>query len=98
MRQQARYSDACYHFHCRCMTVPIFSALANVEKADGQPASKLTAEDWLDSKTPAEQDDILGKGRAALYRKGSLTLRDLVSGTGQQLSLAQLREKYNANP
>src|SRR6266571_3071317 len=79
-----------YHMNCRGMVVPIM--------ADQSQSGGLTAEEWLDAKTPAEQDDILGKGRAALYRKGSLTLRDLVSGTGQQLSLAQLREKYNANP
>jgi hypothetical protein len=76
-----------FHFHCRCGTVPIF--------LDQPPPEKLTAEAWLDSRTEAQQDDMLGEGRAALYRKGSLTLRDLVSGTGTQLSLAQLREKYN---
>lgn len=76
-----------YHFGCRCCTIPIM-------KGDAPP-EPLTAQDWLDGKTGAEQDDILGKGRAALYRKGSLTLRDLVSGTGQQLSLDDLRKKHN---
>jgi uncharacterized protein with gpF-like domain len=84
-----------YHFHCRCMVVPIFRDLPGVEGANGKPSGKLSAEQWLDGKTETQQDDILGKGRAALYRKGSLTLRDLVSGTGQQLSLADLRKKYN---
>ena len=79
-----------YHMNCRGMLVPVMEGSA--------PSGGLSAEDWLDRKTPAQQDDILGKGRAALYRKGSLTLRDLVSGTGQQLSLAELREKYNTNP
>jgi hypothetical protein len=86
-----------FHFNCRCATVPIFRRLANVQGADGEPGTGMTAEEWLDSKTEAEQDEILGKGRANLYRKGSLTLRDLLSGTGTQLSLAQLREKYNHN-
>jgi len=76
-----------YHFGCRCGTVPTM-------KGDEAP-EPLTAQDWLGGKTEAEQDDILGKGRAALYRKGSLTLRDLVSGTGQQLSLDDLRKKHN---
>ena len=79
-----------YHMNCRGMLVPIMEGSA--------PSGGLTAEEWLDRKTPAQQDDILGKGRAALYRKGSLTLRDLVSGTGQQLSLAELSKKYNHNP
>lgn len=76
-----------YHWRCRCLVIPVIDA----------PASRLTAEDWLDSKSPAQQDEILGKGRAALYRKGVLTLTDLVSGTGQQLSLADLSKKYNTN-
>ena len=76
-----------YHLNCRGILVPILK--------DNAPSGGLTAQQWLDSKTPEEQDDMLGKGRAALYRKGSLTLRDLISGTGQQLSLADLRKKYN---
>ena len=79
-----------YHANCRCATVPVLTGI--------EPAPSPTAEDWLDARTEAEQDDILGKGRAALYRRGSLTLRDLVSKTGQQLSLADLSEKYNTNP
>jgi hypothetical protein len=76
-----------FHFNCRCGTVPLLV---------GQPAPRSpTAEEWLDSQTPEEQDDLLGPGRANLYRKGSLTLRDLVSGNGSQLSLADLRKKYN---
>jgi hypothetical protein len=76
-----------YHFGCRCHTTPILT---------GYPAPRPpSAEEWLDSKTVEEQDELLGPGRAALYRKGSFTLRDLVSGTGKQLSLAQLREKYS---
>jgi SPP1 gp7 family putative phage head morphogenesis protein len=76
-----------YHFFCRGITVPVI----------GEPGKKLSAEDWLNAKTAAQQDDILGKGRAALYRKGVLTLSDLVSGTGKQLSLADLSKKYNTN-
>lgn len=76
-----------FHFNCRCGTVPLLI---------GYPAPRPpSAEEWLDSKTVEEQDEMLGLGRAALYRKGSFTLRDLVSGTGKQLSLAQLREKYS---
>lgn len=76
-----------FHFGCRCHTIPLLT---------GYPAPRSpTAEEWLDSKTVDEQDDLLGPGRAALYRKGSFTLRDLVSGTGQQLSLAELRKHYN---
>lgn len=76
-----------YHFGCRCITAPI---LAGQTRSSG-----LSAQKWLDSKSAQEQDDLLGKGRAALYRKGIVTLRDLVSKTGKQLSLADLSKKYN---
>jgi len=76
-----------FHFNCRCGTVPVL--------VGSPPPEPLSAEEWLDQRSPAQQDDMLGAGRAELYRKGSLTLRDLVSGTGQQLSLADLRKKYN---
>jgi SPP1 gp7 family putative phage head morphogenesis protein len=77
-----------FHINCRGQLIPMMAA--------SKPSGGITAEDWLDTRTEDEQDDILGKGRAALYRKGSLTLRDLVSNTGTQLSLAQLNEKYNS--
>lgn len=76
-----------FHFSCRCITSPLI---------DGQkPSGGLSAEKWLDSKSADQQDELLGKGRAALYRRGSITLRDLVGKTGKQLSLADLRERYN---
>lgn len=76
-----------YHFGCRCHTVPLLLG--------HDPAPSPTAAEWLDSKSAEEQDEMLGVGRAALYRKGSFTLRDLVSGTGKPLSLEQLRKKYS---
>ncbi len=46
---------------------------------------------FLKRLSKAEQDSILGVGRADLWRKGKITLRDLVSGTGRELSLKELR-------
>lgn len=84
-----------FHMNCRCITVPVFKNLPNVPRTDGAPGARLSATQWLDGKSEDEQDEILGKGRASLYREGKITLTDLVTRTGKQLSLADLREKYN---
>jgi hypothetical protein len=39
------------------------------------------------------QNEVLGVGRADLWRAGKITLRDLVSGSGNPLTLDQLRAK-----
>lgn len=75
-----------FHFGCRCSTVPIL--------AGEKPSGGLSAKSWLNSKTAAEKADILGVGRAEIYEKGSMTLSDLVSNTGKQLSLSDLKKKY----
>jgi SPP1 gp7 family putative phage head morphogenesis protein len=86
------------HFGCRCKLVGV-TKLSKVVK--GQRASmfgpvdrKVTFNDFLERQTPAFQNEVLGKGRAELYRSGKLTLRDLVSGTGAPLSLGSLEKKY----
>jgi len=87
-----------FHFGCRCATVPIMRHYSEVgleeNSMDGKPSSGLSAEKWLDGKSKTEQDEILGVGRAALYRAGKITLRDLVSRTGKQISLGKLNDIY----
>jgi hypothetical protein len=51
----------------------------------------MTFEQFLNRQPPAFADKVLGKGRAALWRAGKITLRDLVSGTGRPLTLEELR-------
>ena len=64
--------------------------------AKGGPVpAKTTFADWLERQSPQRQEDILGKGRAELYKSGKITLSDLVSGTGRPLTLKQLNDKYN---
>lgn len=41
--------------------------------------------------SPAQQDAMFGKGRAALWRAGKITIRDMVSGTGRELTLDELK-------
>lgn len=85
------------HFNCRCLTIPVvFDGPQGGKRAssDGPIAASDTFTDWLSRQPPAKVEDILGKGRAELYRSGKLTLTDLVSGRGKPLSLTQLQNKY----
>jgi SPP1 gp7 family putative phage head morphogenesis protein len=59
----------------------------------GQVAGDMKFEDWLSSRSKAEQDDALGKGRADLWRNGKISYRDLLDQNGRELSLVELRER-----
>jgi len=86
------------HFNDRCALVPQtrFSTLGTGQRAsvDGPVDRGTTFEAFLERKGKAFQDDVLGPGRADLWRDGKITLRDLTSGTGRPLTLAQLRERH----
>jgi len=58
---------------------------------DGQVPASTTFDEFLTKKGEAWQDAQLGKGRAELWRKGKITLSDLVDGNGRELTLAELR-------
>lgn len=61
---------------------------------DGPVPVSTSFADFLERKGEAYQNEVLGPGRAKLWRDGSITLQDLVNGRGNPLSLAQLRAKY----
>lgn len=86
------------HFGCRCRVNPVTELDKYIE---GERAStfgpvdrKVTFEDFLGRQSDEFQDEVLGKGRADLWRDKKLTLRDLVSGRGSPLTLDQLNTKY----
>ena len=91
------------HWNCRSVLVPITRSfkelgidLPDLEPTtraskDGQIAADTTFESFLDRQSKEFQDEVLGKGRADMWRAGDLTLRDLVSGTGRPLTLTQLK-------
>lgn len=86
------------HYNCRGLAIyritdePPGGTRATGE---GQVAAKTTFNDWLDRQSKAKQEEILGQGRAELYRSGKITLSDLTSGTGRPLTIKQLNDKYN---
>lgn len=60
----------------------------------------VTYQQWLTRQSAAFQDEVLGKARGALFRRGGLTLDKFVNATGRQLTLAELaaihREAFEA--
>jgi SPP1 gp7 family putative phage head morphogenesis protein len=73
------------HWGCRSILV----ALRRMPR-EGDADIDVTFEQWMESLSPAEQDDILGAGRADLWRRGVITKADLISQRGRVLTLAEL--------
>jgi len=96
-----------WHFNDRCVCVPItktFKELGlNIDEPgastrasdEGQISGNTTFDDFLKTKSEAYQDEMLGPGRADLWRNGKITLRDLVNGKGRPLTLDELKAKFS---
>jgi hypothetical protein len=103
------YNGGCpRHYNCRSVIVPLLiplSKIAGVElpkKPEGTRASDLgqikestTFNAFLQRHSDEYVNEMLGKGRADMWREGKITLTDLVSGQGRELTLSELKAKYN---
>lgn len=92
------------HFSCRCVLSPVAKTFKDIgldipepenagqrASSDGPLHGKTTFDDFLKRQSPEFIASTLGKQRAALFQAGKLTVRDLVGGTGRELTLEQLR-------
>ena len=95
------------HWNDRCVLSPIpkrtaleeaFPGIsAELDEAGARASSlgplpaKTTFQDFLKRQTPEFVEATLGKRRAELFQAGKITVRDLVSGTGRELTLEELR-------
>ena len=97
------------HWNCRSKSTPILKSLKEItgldiedfeidERAsmDGVVPGATDYATWIKKQSAARQDDVLGKSRAELLRKGDLSLADLYSAKGSPLTLDQLRERHAA--
>jgi hypothetical protein len=93
------------HFNCRSTGLPVTKSwqelgidaeqLTPSERAsmDGTVPASLTYGDWLKRQSAQRQDFVLGPTRAALMRKGGLTLDKFANDKGKWLTLDELRIK-----
>jgi SPP1 gp7 family putative phage head morphogenesis protein len=94
------------HWACRSTTIPITKSFEELggdgpdlsastrSSMDGQAAADLTFDAFLKSKPASFADEMLGVGRAQLWRAGKITLSDLLDARGVPLTLAELRAQY----
>lgn len=92
------------HPACRCIPSPIPKSFRDLgfdvdepsegtrASSEGPIAASTRFEDFLERQSPAFVASTLGKKRAEMFRAGKITLRDLVSGTGRELTLDEIRE------
>lgn len=93
------------HFNCRCVASPIPASLdailgtrgvdAGIQRRSRRASAQGPIADtdfagFLSRQSPEFVEDVLGKGRADLWRRGEITLTDLVSGSGRPLTLEQI--------
>lgn len=101
------FSTPPIHFNDRCILTAVTKTFAELgikgvkeakpgERAstDGPVSAKTTFDDFLKRKGEAWQDEVLGKGRADLWRSGKINLENLIGGSGRPLTVNQLRSKY----
>ena len=100
------YRRPILHWNCRSVLVPLLKTFRELgmdidempigtrASVDGQVSASTTFDDFLQRKGDSWQDDVLGKGRAQLYRDKTITLNQLVNNNGRVLTLAELNAKY----
>lgn len=60
----------------------------------GQVDAKTTFDQYLKRVPDSQVDEMLGKGRAQMWRDGKITTSQLLDQSGRELTLEQLKAKY----
>jgi SPP1 gp7 family putative phage head morphogenesis protein len=93
------------HTNCRSTTAPVLKSWKEMRislseapegtraSMDGQVAASTTYQSWLEGKSSAFQDDILGPTKGKLFRDGGLTLDKFVDRNGTEYTLDELRKR-----
>lgn len=96
------YRELPAHFNCRSIYMPILKSFKEIgadfpemprstrSSMDGQVPEEMTFKDFLDKKGKAFQDEVLGKGKAQLWRDGKIKLQQLLDQTGNPIPLKEL--------
>lgn len=73
------------HVRCRSIVVPYFKGKGEYEEP--------TYSDWLKRQTPERVREILGKTKGDMFLRGELSLEDMVTAKGRELTLKELAAK-----
>lgn len=83
------FAQPVLHPWCRCILLPM--KYPDGPPEDGGDVNKFG--DWLNRQTRERQDDVLGVGRAQLWRDGKITTHDLIGQNGLVMTLRELRAR-----
>lgn len=91
------------HPRCRSTITPVLKSqgqlpqekLSEVERAklDGQPPTDLTFGAWLRRQPVSVQNEVLGKAKATLFRKGELPIDRFTTKMGREYTLDELKRR-----
>lgn len=93
------------HINCRSTITPIVKSWKELgfkqkelpagtrASMNGQVSAKETYQSWLKKQPAGFQNDVLGKTKGALFRRGGVTLDRFVDGSGRSYTLAQLARR-----
>lgn len=93
------------HWGCRSTSAPVTKSFRELgidadevppgtrASMNGQVPQDTTFDGWLERQPKSVQAEVLGEGRAELWRENKLSFRDLLDGNGRELSLAELRAR-----
>ena len=92
------YRELPAHFNCRSVYVIYLKEAKYLDdipestrsSMDGQVPADTTFQDFLERKGKAFQDEVLGKGKAQLWREGKITLQQLIDQSGNPVTLKEL--------
>jgi hypothetical protein len=101
------YEGGCpRHWGCRSVEVPITKTFKQLgvdapepdagtrASEGGQVSARMTFGDFLDTLSEEKQNEMLGEGRAELWRAGDITLQQLLDQKGNPLTLKELEKRY----
>ena len=91
-----------FGFNCRCILLPLIKSFRELgidldevpdrvrASMDGSVPAEITASEWFKTKDKAFQKQYLGEGRYNLYKEGKISLSDLISKSGETLTIKEL--------
>ena len=96
-----------YHWNCRCVAVPVLKSWKelgiNLQEApegtratmDGQVPESTTYGTWLKRQDAPTQDEILGPGKATLFRRDVVPIDRFIDARNRPLTLTELEQLEN---